>query len=188
MTVELATHPKVKLRVEDFDLLAMNGGLEGLERTELLDGDIYLMSPQYSPHSDAKSLFYEALLDWKRLHRPELAVRTESSVAMPPNDEPMLDLILCKWERREKGIPVEAVLLLVEIADASRARDMGYKKSLYARQGVPEYWVVDIDKRKVWQFSSPGAEGYGVEAEVPFGETLHAATLVGLVVETVGLE
>lgn len=187
MTVELATHPKVKLRVEDFDLLAMNGGLEGLERTELLDGDIYLMSPQYSPHSDAKSLIYEALLDWKRLYRPELAVRTESSVAMPPNDEPMPDLILCDWERREKGIPVEAVLLLVEIADASRARDMGYKKDLYARQGVPEYWVVDIDKRKVWRFSSPNADGYGAEAEVPFGELLHAATLEWLVVETVGL-
>ena len=188
MTVELAMYPKVKLRVEDFDLLAMNGGLEGLDRTELLDGDIYQMSPQYSPHSDAKSLFYEALLDWKRLHRPELAVRTESSVAMPPNDEPMPDLIICEWERRAKGIPVEAVLLLIEIADTSRQRDMGYKKALYARQGVPEYWVVDINRRKVWQFSSPGADGYGAEAEVPFGDTLRAVTLVGLAVETVELE
>ena len=187
MTVELATHPKVKLRVEDFDLLAMNGGLEGLERTELLDGDIYQMSPQYLPHGTAKALYYEALLDWKREHRPELALLSEVSVAMPPNDEPMPDVILCAQPRGTKGIPVETVHLLIEIADASRQRDMGYKKSLYARQGVPEYWVVDIDKRKVWQFSSPGADGYGVEAEVQFGETLRAATLEGLSVETLGL-
>lgn len=188
MTVELAMYPKVKLRVEDFDLLAMNGGLEGLDRTELLDGDIYQMSPQYLPHGTAKALFYEALLDWKREHRPELALLSEVSVAMPPNDEPMPDVILCDQPRGTKGIPVETVHLLIEIVDASRQRDMGYKKHLYARQGVPEYWVVDIDKRKVWWFSSPGAEGYGAEAEVAFGETLYATTLEGLTVDTAGLE
>ena len=187
MTVELATHPKVKLRVEDFDLLAMNGGLEGLERTELLDGDIYLMSPQYLPHGTAKALFYEALLDWKRVHRPELSLLSEVSVAMPPNDEPMPDVILCDTPQGDKGIPVQTVHLLIEIADASRQCDMGYKKHLYARQGVPEYWVVDIDKRKVWRFFAPGAGGYGAETEVSFGETLHAATLEGLAVETAGL-
>ena len=185
MTVELATHPKVKLRVEDFDLLAMNGGLEGLERTELLDGDIYQMSPQYLAHGTAKALFYEALLDWKRKHRPELALLSDVSVAMPPSDEPMPDVILCDKPRGIKGVPVETVHLLIEIADTSRQRGMGYKKSLYARQGVPEYWVVDIDKRKVWQFSSPGVEGYEAEIEVPFGEILRAATLAGLYVETV---
>ena len=187
MTVELPTHPKVKLRVEDFDLLAQNGGLEGLERTELLDGDIYQMSPQYLPHGTAKALFYEALLDWKREHRPELAVLSEVSVAMPPNDEPMPDVILCNRPSGDKGIPVATVHLLVEIADDSRDRDLGFKKDLYARQGVPEYWVVDLAERKVHRFSSPGAEGYGEELEVPFGQRLSAAMVEGLSVETTGL-
>ena len=179
---------KVKLRIDDFDLLAMNGGPAGLERTELLDGDIHQMSPQYSPHSDAKSLFYEALLDWKRIHRPDWFVRTESSVSMPPYDEPMPDVILCDGARRDKAIPVDAVHLLIEIADDSRKRDLGYKKALYARQGVPEYWVVDLVKGKVLQFSSPGAEGWGAEAGVAFGARIEAVMLAGLVVETAGLK
>ncbi len=187
MTVELTTHPKVKLTVDDFDLLALNGGLAGLERTELLDGDIYQMSPQYNPHSNAKSLFYEALLDWKRIHRPDWAVRTETSVAMPPNDEPMPDVILCDAPRGSKGIAVGTVHLLIEIADDSRKRDLGYKKSLYARQGVPEYWVVDLVKSKVFRFASPRAEGWGDEAEVTFGERIEAVTIAGLGVETAGL-
>ena len=163
MTVELASHPKVKLRVDDFDLLALNGGLDGLERTELLDGDIYLMSPQYNRHSHAKSLFYDALLDWTREHRPEWSVRSETSVAMPPHDEPLPDVILCDRPTGTKGIAVATVHLLIEIADDSRARDLGYKKALYARQGVPEYWVADLAEGKVWRFSSPGGEGYGDE-------------------------
>ena len=61
MTVALAPLPKVKLTVEDFDLLAANGGLAGLERTELLDGDIYLMSPQYLLHGRAKAFFLQRL-------------------------------------------------------------------------------------------------------------------------------
>jgi hypothetical protein len=84
MTVERATHSKVKLRVEDFDLLALNGGLEGLERTELLDGDIHLVGPQYAPHGLAKAVFYDALRGWKRAHRHDLALFTAASVAMLP--------------------------------------------------------------------------------------------------------
>lgn len=187
MTVELATHPKVKLRVDDFDLLALNGGLAGLERTELLDGDIYLMSPQYNRHSFAKSLFWEALVDWKRVNRPEWEVRSETSVTMPPNDEPIPDVILCERQVGDRGIPVETVHLLIEIADDSRARDLGYKKALYARQGVPEYWVADLAEGQVWLFSSPGADGYGAELVVAFGERVVAATIAGLAVETAGL-
>lgn len=187
MTVEQARQSKVKLRVEDFDLLALNGGLEGLERTELLDGDIHLMSPQFLRHAMAKAVFYNALLDWQRNHRPELLVLSEVSVAMPPSDQPIPDVVLCDWPQGTLGVPVEAVHLLIEVADGSRKRDLGYKKALYARQGVPEYWVVDLAKAKVLRFSAPGADGWRGEAEVAFGERIEAATLAGLAVETKGL-
>jgi Uma2 family endonuclease len=187
MTVELATQSKVKLRVDDFDLLALNGGLAGLERTELLDGDIHQMSPQYLPHGMAKAIFHEALLDWKRAKRPELMVLSEVSVAMPPYDEPIPDITLCGMPTGTKGILVDTVHLLIEVADESRARDLGYKKSLYARQGVPEYWVVDLAKGRVVQFSAPDAGGWGAKAEIAFGKRIEAMTLAGLGVETTGL-
>ena len=159
MTVQLATHPKVKLRVDDFDLLAESGALAGLERTELLDGDIYLMSPQYLPHAFPKSVFYDALLDWARAHRPDLRVLMEVSVAMPPNDEPIPDVVLTNTPRGKRGVPVENVFLLIEIADDSRKRDLGYKAELYARQGVPEYWVVDLKKAVVVRHADAGPDG-----------------------------
>jgi Uma2 family endonuclease len=188
MTVELASHPKVKLRVDDFDLLALSGALADLERTELLDGDIYLMNSQYTRHGSAKAHFYDALLDWKRAHRPDLALFSEVSVAMPPHDEPMPDVILCDRPVGKKGIPVEAVHLLIEVADDSRPRDLGYKKALYARQGVPEYWVVDLDTRTVWRFSGADERGYRSEDSVAFGGVVEAATLEGLRVDTAGLD
>ena len=188
MTVELASRPKVKLRVDDFDLLALSGALSDLERTELLDGDIYQMNSQYTRHGMVKAHFHEALLDWKRANRPDLVVLSEVSVAMPPHDEPIPDVILCDRPTGTKGIQVATVHLLIEIADDSRSRDLGYKKALYAGQGVPEYWVADLAKSKVWRFSSPSAEGYGDETVAAFGERVEAATIIGLAVETIQLK
>jgi Uma2 family endonuclease len=184
MNVARGSRPKVKLRVEDFDLLAEGGGLSGLGRTELLDGDIYEMSPQYSRHGNAKALFHEALLDWQRAHRPDLAVRSEVSVAMPPHDEPMPDLILCLPPTGPKGIPVETVFLLIEIADGSAEHDLGCKAALYARQKVPEYWVVGLREDTIHRMWAPEGETYAERHKAAFGARIEAATLPGLAVET----
>lgn len=184
MTVEPAPPAKVKLRVDDFDLLALNGAFADLGRTELLDGDIYSMNSQYTRHASAKAFFHEALLDWKRANRPDLVVWTEASVAMPPHDEPQPDVILCDRPTGSKGIPVAAVHLLVEVADESLAGDLGYKAALYARQGVPEYWVVDLRDRKVHRLSSPIRDGYRARHAVAFGERVEAVTVAGLGVDT----
>lgn len=189
MNVALASTPtKVKLTVDQFDLLAESGGLAGLERSELLDGDIYLMAPQYSRHGMAKARIYEALLDWKRQHRADLVVLSEVSVAMPPSDEPMPDVILCDPPKGRKAIAVDTVKFLVEIADGSGDYDLDYKAPLYAQQGVPEYWVVDFATRYVVRHNGPSAAGYADVVPVAFGETVSAVTLVGLEVGTDGLD
>ncbi len=184
MTIALASHPKIKLSVEDFDLLAESGGLAGLERTELLDGDIYLMSPQYTRHAFAKSIFYDAVRDWARANAPGLRTLMEVSVAMPPNDEPIPDIVLTSNWKGRLGVPVSSVALLIEIADGSQKRDLGYKAALYARQGVPEYWVVDLKKRETVCLATPGPDGYGLRETSKFGEPVVSVTLKGLVVET----
>lgn len=185
MTIALTTRPdKVKLRVEDFDLLAESDALRGMERSELLDGDIYLMAAQYRLHGFAKSVFHEALIDWARAHRPDLRVLSEVSVAMPPIDEPIPDVTLTSEPRGPRGIPVASVALLIEVADESRDYDLGYKAELYARQGVPEYWVVDLQKRVVVVHAAPGEAGYGHRAETAFGGVVAGLTLPGLSVAT----
>lgn len=184
MTIALALHPKVKLTVDGFNMLAEGGELAGFERSELLDGDIYLMSPQYSRHGMAKAVLHEALLDWKRAHRPELVVLTEVSVAMPPHDEPMPDVILTRRPQGQRGVPVASVSLLIEVSNDTLKHDLGYKAALYARQGVPEYWVVDLGGQKVVRHAEPRADGYARIDEIGFGEVVGSLTLDGLEVET----
>ena len=47
------------------------------------------------------------------------------------------------------------VLLVVEVADASLARDRGVKKQSYAQAGIPIYWIVNLPDRQIEVYTDP---------------------------------
>lgn len=49
---------------------------------------------------------------------------------------------------------------MVEVAVNSHAIDRGLKAELYARAGIPAYWLVDVPGRTVEVRSEPGGDGY----------------------------
>lgn len=62
------------------------------------------------------------------------------------------------------------VLLLIEVSDNSLAYDQGIKLNLYARYGIFEYWVVDVEGRRIVTYREPGATGYARKVECGAGE------------------
>ena len=53
---------------------------------------------------------------------------------------------------------------MVEVAEASLAYDRGDKGSLYARSGVPDYWIVNLVDRILEVYRDPGPD-----ATAPYG-------------------
>jgi Uma2 family endonuclease len=49
--------------------------------------------------------------------------------------------------------------LAIEVADSTRNMDLGTKAALYARAGVPEYWVVSVEERIVYVHTAPQPDG-----------------------------
>jgi Uma2 family endonuclease len=41
----------------------------------------------------------------------------------------------------------DELVLIVEVAESSSRFDLTVKAALYARAGVPEYWVLDVSRR-----------------------------------------
>ena len=56
--------------------------------------------------------------------------------------------------------PAEDVALLVEVSDSTLLRDQTLKAELYARQGFPEYWIVNLASRTLEVRHLPRLEGY----------------------------
>lgn len=172
----------VKLRVEDYLLLDGSSAFEAYNKTELIEGEVYFMNAQHRPHARVKSRLYLALAD--SLKGTGLEAVVEGSVEIPPHNVPEPDIVVTSEPEGEGLIPLRSVHLIVEVADSTLKADLSVKAAIYAREGVPEYWVVDVDARVIHQMWAPEGELYSNRREVAFGEPLTAATISGLMVET----
>ncbi|MSU49438.1 MAG: Uma2 family endonuclease [Opitutus sp.] len=110
---------------------------------ELIDGEIIThMSPQYSPHATAIRLVSIAL---GRVFADGFDVRAQLPLRLGEKSLPEPDIAVVLGSPRDylAGHPRTAELV-VEVADSSLEIDRGRKLRLYAREGIPEYWIVNL--------------------------------------------
>ncbi|WP_380785872.1 Uma2 family endonuclease [Sphingomonas sp. R86521] len=187
MTVQERLSPgKYKLRVEDYELLAEAGAF-GDQRTELIDGEVIVMPPQFRPHGMVKLELYDQLLLQVRALGLPLRPVLEFSLDLSETSMPDPDITLTSEPRGPKAIPLYSVRLIVEVSDTTLADDMGRKLRLYATAGIPEYWVADVNGRVLHQMWEPSENGYARRLAIAFGAPIAAATIADLTIETSAL-
>jgi len=174
----------LKLRVEDYLLLAQAGSLAAYPKTELIDGTIFVVSPLHRPHARAVLYLLRALSDELDKLATGLEPLPDASVDMPPQNMPRPDIVITDEPQGEGFVPVASVRLLVEVSDSTLSDDLGIKARLYSEQRVPEYWVIDLAGGKLHQLSVPGPEGYDERREIALGEPVEAVSVPGLRVST----
>ena len=111
----------------------------------------------------------------------------EATVGMPPFNAPEPDIVVTSEPRGAGIVPLASVAMLIEVADSTIRYDLGGKAALYARHGVPEYWVVDLNGRRVVRMWHPATDGYGASDESAFGSAVGSKTIAGLIVATTEL-
>jgi Uma2 family endonuclease len=152
-----ATAPSLpihRLDVDAYDQMVASGALEG-EPVELLEG---LLVEVMSPQSPAHAAAIERLT--RHLGAARARLRVQLPLAVPPDSEPEPDLALVE-EKPSPGSHPRTALLVVEVSFSSPQIDRGVKAGLYARAGVPTYWLIDVLGKAVEVRSDPGSEGYG---------------------------
>jgi hypothetical protein len=178
---------RVKLTIEQFEMLDRAGAFDRYAKTELIEGTIYAMQGQFRPHSFAKNeLTYRLRLALEALGSDFLP-QSEPTVAMPPVNAPEPDIVVTNAPKGEGYTPLDSVALAVEIADSTAQFDLGTKAALYSRQALPEYWVLEIPAATLHQFWSPAESGYRECRSIPIGQRIESVTIPGLAVESDGL-
>lgn len=188
MTAHDLRAPPRTYRLTIADYLALNdaGAFEDL-RTELLEGEIFVVSPQSSRHFYIKSeLGYRVRRALEGIGS-SLFVGIDGSVAAPDTSMLEPDIVLTADILGENYVALRSVRLIIEVAITSRQFDLEQKAPAYARGGVPEYWVADANDGVIHRLWSPGPDGYAERDQVRFGERIESATIAGLIVETTGL-
>ena len=141
----------------DYERLIQAGFFAPGERVELVDGEIIEMSPQDPRHATAIVIGQEAL---QVALGDGYYVRVQLPLALEDDSEPEPDLAVIQGNRRAFASrhPTHAVLV-VEVADSSLPYDRERKGALYARGGVPEYWIVNLVDRLLEVYRDPRPEG-----------------------------
>lgn len=174
----------VKLRVEDYLTLDELGAFNAYGKTELIEGEIVYMNAQHRPHARIKSRLHVLLALALREIGSDLEALIEGSIAMPPHNVPEPDISLTAEPEGKGLIPLASLALVIEVADATVKNDLGRKRRIYAREGVPEYWVIDVNKAVIHQMWAPAGDSYAEHHETAFGTRIAAATIAGLAVDT----
>jgi Uma2 family endonuclease len=159
------TPTRTRITTNRYQKMVAAGVLTKYDRIELIDGEMFDMAPIGTKHSAITS----RLNEWCVLALSRSATIVGGGpVNLGEFSEPQPDLMLLK--RRADfysgGIPEAAdVLLLIEVSDSSLSFDQGVKLNLYARYGIREYWVIDVEGKRLVIYLEPDAKGYSRKQE-----------------------
>ena len=156
-------------RVE-YERLVDLGVFEG-EPLELIGGQLIVAEPKGSPHAAAVGMAGDAL---RAALAPGWTVRLQDPLALDDESAPEPDAAVVPGRHADyrHAHPARAALI-VEVAESSLAFDHTQKGSLYARAGIADYWIVNLEDRVVEVYRDPGPD-----LTAPFGWRYTSVTRV----------
>ena len=167
----------------EFHRLGDLGVFEG-RRAMLIDGVILEEGPMHPPHAITLELVEEAL---RTAFGTGWRIRNQSPLVLGQDLDPEPDFaVIAGTARGNSGHPTMADLV-VEVADASLDFDTNQKRLLYARAGIHEYWVVDINGRRLLVYRTPQAGDYANRQALDPADTLSPLAAPAAVVRVADL-
>lgn len=158
--------------VADYHRMAEAGVLRPDARVELLDGQVVEMSPIGSRHAGCVNRLTRMLT---HAVGDRATVGIQNPAVLDEFSEPQPDVAVLRYRSDGYGARHPApgdVLLLIEVMVTSGDIDRGVKLPLYARAGIPEVWLVDLDAGAIEIYREPAEEGYAMVHLAPRGDAL----------------
>ena len=145
-------HTRSWTRVE-YDRLIAEGAFDHGEPVELLGGALSAREPQGSYHFTTIALAARAI---ERVFGPGWTVRQQAPITLDDESEPEPDLAVIRGEPIDflEAHPARPALV-VEVAETSLQLDRDLKGGLYARAGLPDYWILNLRDRCLEVFRAP---------------------------------
>jgi len=125
---------------------------------QLVEGNIVEMTPQSSAHAMATCAVEEAL---RSAFPTGHNIRVQMPLGLGPAAEPEPDVAVVRGSFRDyRDHHPEHAVLIVEVADTTLTFDRSRKAEMYARHGVPEYWLLNLVDRQLEVFRQATVTGY----------------------------
>lgn len=151
--------PTYQWTIERYEALGPMGIFDSKDRVELLNGAIVVLAPISVRHATAVNRLTNFLI---RRSRERYNVGPQNPFNLDERSQPQPDLTLldpvCDTQPRHP-LP-EEIFLVIEVADSSLRYDREDKRPAYARRGVREYWIVNLEANVFEVFRDPAGDTY----------------------------
>lgn len=172
---ERAALPYHRWSVAEYHQMAKYGLLDETDRVELIDGEMIDMAPIGSKHAFRVDSIARAL---QLAVGKALLVRVQNPLSLGDHSEPQPDIALVEDRNYADAHPTaEDVLLIVEVSDTTIAYDRDVKLGLYARHGVPEVWLLDLNARELTVYREPAEGQYRLIRKPTASEVVSPASV-----------
>lgn len=164
----------------EYHRMAQAGILREDDRVELLDGVIASMSPIGPRHCSVVDRLTALLVPCLT---GRAICRVQGAITLDEHSEPEPDIALLtpRDDFYSDSHPTAAdVLLVIEVAETSIEQDRGEKLRLYAAAGIPEYWIVDLQRNVLIVHQRPIGTEYGSIQQLDRAATVAPAALPDL--------
>jgi Uma2 family endonuclease len=140
----------------EFQAMIAAGILEEGSRVELVGGEIVEMAGEGYAHGNGQDMLWRVLAG---ILTPGWEALTGRRVDLDASSEVYPDILV-----QRVGVPIESrgpsnVVLIVEVADSSIARDRDIKGPRYAAAGFSEFWIFEPTLRRLWVHREPKPDG-----------------------------
>jgi Uma2 family endonuclease len=164
------------------DLLRMREETD--DRLELIDGEVFAVPSPTEGHQTSSMVlsgeFYNQIMVpglGRAYHAPfdlylpgEQVIQPDLFVVLPAD---AVDV-------RQDGAHGRPSLVVEIVSPSSRVQDRRRKRAIYARSGVPEYWIVDPAARNLMVLTDPVDGEYRTETVYGEGDIVRSATIPGI--------
>jgi Uma2 family endonuclease len=167
-----------RFTVEEFQRMGEAGIIAPGERVELIDGEVYEMTPVGPRHIWAVIYLSKYFV---KLAGDDLYVSPQSGVNIGTTQVyPDFAILRLRKGKLPGQVPeAEDCALLVEVADSSAGVDLKSKGRMYAEASIPEYWVIDLPRNRVVVHRRPQAGAYREVVEYGVDESFAAPVFGG---------
>lgn len=154
---EHAAMPRHRWSVAEYHRMAQSGLLDETDRVELIDGDLLDMASIGCKHAFIVNRLSQEFSAGGA--QGQYLVSTQNPVCLGDRSEPRPDIALLKNDNYMDALPTASdVLLIVEVSDTTLEYDRDVKLGFYARHGIPEAWLLDVNAVELTVYREP-AEG-----------------------------
>lgn len=175
-TPDTAGLPLYRMSADTYKAMTASGALGPDDHVELLEGLLVQRMSKNPPHEAAITRLQRRLL---RILPESALLRQQAPLDLGESlPEPDLSIVRASPDDYAARHPTAAdTLLVIEVADTSLKTDLTTKLRIYARAGIPHYWVVNLLDRRIELYSQPDPaatpptynlrQPFGPDASVP---------------------